>query len=286
MPPTREMIDKAIACLGDTTLVRFDATPATIRAGETVTLNWEVSVPSTCGLSVRLNHTQVPKKGSRTIRPVRSVGYRLDCGAAGVSKLLGQVQVAVDSTNCSQFEIPEDFVRPQVISSVDASLAEYNANPENENKVSKRRETTVEIDPDGIVIRMRLKLSVNNFADPDVDVDAKIDVGVSPEGPVLAFYRSFAVDVDWPWWVTALTLGVSKIVEEFVDGAVEANLKSKILNDLRAAFQSQVDAQDGAVADLDTVQDAVLVTLCSSDGGSMIDHIVRPIDHELILSPV
>src|SRR5262245_12664940 len=243
MPPTREMIEKAGECLGQTRLARFAADRTAIQAGDSVTISWSVEFPARCGLTVRLNNTQVPKQGSRTIRPVRSVQYRLDVGAAGLSKFLGLVNVQVDATSCVQREIPEDVVRPDILATVDASLADYNANPENkDHPVSKRRQTVVEIEPDGILLRLRLKLGINNFFDPDVDVDAKIDVGMSPEGKVVAFYKSFAVDVDWPWWVTGITLGISKIVEEFVDGMVEDAMKNRILNDLRNGFQARLDA--------------------------------------------
>jgi hypothetical protein len=202
----------------------------------------------------------------------------MDCGASSVSKLLGVVNIAVDSSNCTEVEIPEDLVRPGVIRSVDDSLAEYNANPDNEDsQVTKRRQTVFEVEPDGIVLRLRLKVEVNNFFDPDVDVDAKIALGVSPEGQVLAFYRSFAVDVDWPWWVTGLTLGVTKIIEEFKDGTVERKLKNEILNDFRADIQARVDAF-GTVGAIETVQDKVIVTVCEPSGGSLVGRIANPFD--------
>jgi hypothetical protein len=278
MPPTEEMIRKAIECLGETNLINFSADKTSVRAGETVTISWDVDIPQHCGLSVRLNFAQVPKKGSRVIRPVRNVSYRLDCGAASVSKMLGNVSVAVDSSNCMPVEIPEDLLRTGVIASVDQSLADYNAHPDNENRqVSKRKETVFEIEPGGIVLRLRLKVEVENFFDPDVDVDAKIEVGVSPEGQVVAFYRSFAVDVDWPWWVTGITLGITKIIEEFKDGTVEKNLKTKLLNDLRADIQAKVRAF-GTVGEIDTVQDKVIVTVCEPSGGSLVGRIANPFE--------
>jgi len=276
------MIRKAVECLGETSLVHFSADKTSVRAGEAVTISWEVATPAHCALSVRLNNAQVPKKGSRVVKPVGPVSYRLSCGAASVSKFLGVVNIAVDSSNCTQVEIPEDLIRPGVIDSVDQSLDEYNADPKNEDsKVSKRRETVFEVEPDGIVLRLRLKVAVNNFFNPDVDVDAKIAVGVSAEGRVLAFYRSFSVDVDWPWWVTGITLGISKIIEEFKDGTVEGKLKDKILNDFRADIQAKVQAF-GIVGAIDTVQDKVIATVCSSTGGSMLGHIAHPFEGVLL----
>jgi hypothetical protein len=279
------MIEKAAECLGETHLISFAADRTAVQAGESVTISWNVEFPARCGLTVRLNHTQVPRQGSRIIRPVRSVQYRLDVGAAGLSKFLGLVNVAVDASSCVQREIPEDVVRPDILASVDASLAEYNANPENkDHKVSKRRETVVEIEPDGIVLRLRLKLAINNFFDPDVDVDARVGIGMSPEGKVLAFYRSFAVDVDWPWWVTGITLGISKIVEQFVDGMVEDAMKNRILDDLRNGFQARLDDLGGTVGSLETAQDMILVTLCQSGVSPAVGHVFHPIGRDLVLT--
>jgi hypothetical protein len=282
MPPTEEMIRKAIECLGGTNLVRFSADKTSVRAGEAVTISWDVDVPSTCGLSVRLNFAQVPKSGSRVIHPVRPVSYRLDAGASSVSKLLGVVNIDVDSSNCSLIEIPEDLVRPGVLQSVDEEIAAYNADPDNSGrKASKRRETVFEIEPDGLVVKLRLKIALNNFFDPDVDVDAKIAVGVSPEGKPLAFYRSFSVDVDWPWWVTGITLGISKIVEEFADGLVEGQLKTRILEGLKEDLEARV-GRLGTVGSVETAQDKILATVCSSSGGSMVGHIVNPFEGVLV----
>jgi hypothetical protein len=283
MPPTREMIEKAAECLGETRLVSFAASRTAIQAGEPVTISWNVDIPGRCALSVRLNHTQVPKQGSRTIRPVRGVSYRLDVGGAGLSKFLGLVNVEVDASSCALREIPESLVRPEVLASVDESLAEYNANPDNkDHKVTKRRETVVEIEPAGILLRLRLKLAINNFFDPDVDVDARIGIGMSPEGKVVAFYKSFAVDVDWPWWVTGITLGITKIVEEFLDGMVESAMKNRIVNDLRSGFQARLDGLGGTVGSLETAQDMILVTLCQRGVNPVLGHVLHPIGHELV----
>ena len=284
MPPTEEMINKAIACMGETTLVRFAADRTSIRAGETVTISWEVDKPDNCQLSTTLNHSQVPRTGSRTIRPVRFVSYRLDVRAAGVSKLLGVVNVDVDASGCTAVAIPEDLVRPEVLTSVDESLAEYNLDPKNkDNPVTKRRETVFEIEPSGMVVRLRLKLGINNFFDPDIDIDARIAIGMSPEGDVLAFFKSFEVDVDWPWWVTGITLGITKLVEEYMDGEIEKKMKPKVINDLRASFRRRLNDLPGTVASLETGQDEVLATVCQT-GVNPIGHIVRPIGHDLVIT--
>jgi hypothetical protein len=282
MPPTQEMIEKAADCLGETQLVRFAADRTSVRAGQPVTVSWEVAIPAGCNLSVRLNHSQVSKQGSRTLRPVRAVAFRLDCGGAGLSKFLGQVNIEVDTTGCAQRELPEAAIVPGVLAGIDENIAEYNAQNE-DRQITKRRETVIEFEPDGILVRLRLKLQINNWFDPDVDIDAKIDVGLSSEGEVIAFYRSFAVDVDWPWWVTGMTLGIAKLVEEFIDVAVENNMKSRILNDLRRQMRNLLDSVPGTVADVAVAQDVILAIVCQG-GVNPSRGVLHPIGHGLILT--
>lgn len=59
--------------------------------------------------------------------------------------------------------------------------------------------SSVEVDARGIKVALRFRVAIDNFADPDVDVDFTVGLRVR-NGAVDAFYQSFAVDVDWPWW--------------------------------------------------------------------------------------
>lgn len=266
MPPPDDLLDEAAACIAGLKLDRFSADDTEIRAGERATLHWSVDTTGCANpvfARIFLNNTQVPPSGSRTVRPSRTISYGLSARAVGIVRPFGRVRIEVDDSTCEPRELPESVVAPLIQSGVRASINDYNNDPATDNKVTLRRDPVAQIEPDGVVIRLRMKLHINNFFDPDVDVDARIGVGVSAENEALAFYRSFRVDVDWPWWVTGITLGISKIVEEFVDGMVERRIKTRILNDLRAEIDSFIGASGGVVSELETQQDRVIATVCS-----------------------
>jgi hypothetical protein len=268
MPPPDDLVDRVSEVLAALRLVRFTVSDSAIVAGETVSLQWHVdkgSEPDVAApVSIRLNNSLVSFVGSRSVRPSRDIGFTLTAQGAGIIRTLGRVTIHVDQSACRQFEFGEDLLRSSVIAAVDNSIQEYNANPDNEDKISFRRKTEVEIEPSGILIRLRLKVEVNNFFDPDVDVDARIAVGVSPEGRALAWYKSFSTDVDWPWWVTGITIGVTKIIEQFKDGTVEDKIKPRMLNGFITQLQAQVAAFPGVVSAIETQQDRVLVTVCDA----------------------
>lgn len=265
MPPPDDVLDEAAACIASLTLERFSADDTAIRAGEQATLRWEVDTTGCANrvfAGIFLNNAQVPASGSRTVRPSRTISYGLAARAVGIVRALGRVRIEVDDSTCEPRELPESVVAPLIQSSVRQSIDDYNNDPDTDNKVTLRRDPVAQIEPDGVVIRLRMKLDINNFFDPDVDVDARIGVGVSAENEALAFYRSFKVDVDWPWWVTGVTLGISKIVEEFIDGMVQGKIKTRMLNDLRAEIDNFISISGGVVSALETEQDRVTAVVC------------------------
>jgi hypothetical protein len=251
----------ALGCLDDVRVVSFTADRTQVRPGDGgAQLSWEVFIPAGCNVTLALNGARVSNTSSMRVNPVQDITYQLIARLNLQFKPIGSVSIAVDNSDCSVTEIPESVVASQVQQSVDESIRDYNNNPDTENKVSKRRETQVEVERDGIVLRLRLKLQINNFFDPDIDIDAKIAIRVSAEGRPVVFYRSFSVDVDWPWWVTGITLGITKIVEEFLDNLVQNQLKPKLLNDFKQNIEDQISGQ--TIGAIETVQDAVLITIC------------------------
>lgn len=260
-----EIDGEAAACFATLNLVRFSADRMQIRAGEEAVLRWEVDATGCVGgiLRVLLNNSVVPTTGSRTIRPSRTITYGLVARAGRLSRTLGRVRIEVDDSTCRPIELAEAVVAPLIQNGVRSSIESYNNDPDTENKMSLRRDPVAEIEPNGIVIRLRMKLQINNFFDPDVDVDARIGVGVSAENEAVVFYRSFSVDVDWPWWVTGITLGISKIVEEFIDGMVEGKIKPRMLADLREEMNNFISLSGGVVSELETEQDRIIATVCT-----------------------
>jgi hypothetical protein len=270
--PGRPIDEHALECLAETQLVSFTASPSSVPPfGGSVTLKWSVKPPSGCSPAVRLNGQSVAASGSRQVQPSVSTRYSLTAAIGGLTKSLGGVTVNVDTAACVTQGVPESLVRGQVRQAVDALDAA-------EGRISQRSPARVEVDANGISVGLRLKVAIDNFADPDLDVDATIGLQVR-DRRAEAFYRSFSVDLDWPWWVTALTAGVSKIVEEIIEDKIEGQLKPAILAGLEAQLDTLVDQIPGSLA-LHSVQfapDEIRVTVCPTGAGAGPRVIVPPI---------
>jgi hypothetical protein len=271
--------DHALECLADTRLVSFTATPSVVPPfGGTVTLSWSVGLPTGCSPAVRLNGQTVSASGSRQVQPSVTTRYTLTAALAGLTKTLGGVTVGVDTSACITQAVPESVMRDQVRSSVDELDAA-------EPRISQRSAARVEVDATGISVALRLKIAIDNFADPNLDIDCKVGLQVRDRG-VDAFYRSFAVDLDWPWWVTVVTAGVSKIVEEIIEDKIEAQLKPAVLAGLEERLDAMVDLIPGDLAlhSLQLATDEVRVTVCPARSG--VGPIVVPpirIDPDIVL---
>ena len=148
----------------------------------------------------------------------------------GLRRALGTVAVAVDTSGCFSGAIPEGDIRSQVQAVVTAFAA-------SSDRIDERGPAGVEVEPAGIVLRLRFNINIDNFVDPDLDVDCTIQLRAE-SGDVVPTYRSFSVDVDWPWWVTGLSLGISKIVEEVVEDKIQGELRSQLLQAVDDAFDA------------------------------------------------
>jgi hypothetical protein len=259
--PDPEPDDDALECLAKVTVGSFTATPTTVPPfGGSATLRWGVTVPSGCVVGIKLNGTPVGRSGSQEVHPAITTTYTLVAALRGLTRVLKSVSVRVDTSACVTRSVPESLIRSQVRSAV----AELDAA---ESRLSQRSDPSVEIDADGIHVALRFKLAIDNFADPNIDVDFTIGLRVR-NGSVEPFYKSFAVDVDWPWWVTVITAGVSKIVEEFIDGRIEARLKPAILAAVKEQIDDLVDQIPGDLRlhSLSLAENEIRVTVCPSGG--------------------
>lgn len=238
LDPTDPIDEETIECLGDVTVTSFSAQPSTISPfSGGATLRWNVTVPSGCGAGLSLNGRSVGRSGTQTVQPAVTTRYTLTAGARGANRVLGSVTVRVDTSACISGAIPESLIRTElqrVVDELDRASARF----------SKRSDPRIEVDTKGIHVALRFRVAVDNFADPDVDVDFTIGLRVR-NGSIEAFYNSFAVDVDWPWWVTVVTAGVSKIVEEFLDDQIEKELKPRILQEVKNQLDAFVDRLPG-----------------------------------------
>lgn len=261
MPCTPQMIEKALECAAQYRLVSFTATPARVTPGQPVTLRWNIDRSSTCNAQVRINGITVPMDGSKVVNPLSDTTFRITLHLpCNIIRSLGSVLVDVNDQSCRTTFIAESLVRQQIINAVNFQIQEYNKTTSND--LSKRSETSVEIDSSGISIKLRLRAAINNFPDPDINVDMKVGAGVGPGNTVTVFYRSFSVDVDWPWWVTGISLGITKIVEEIVEGRIEDEIKRSILTGLQTQISAAARAIPGVLASIQTSQDAIQLKIC------------------------
>lgn len=261
MPCTPQMIDKAVECISEFRLVSFTASPTTVKPGQPVTLRWNIDRAGQCTGQLKLNGVTIPMDGTKVVNPLGDSTFTISLSTGcNVTRNLGHVVVDVNDSACRITSIPESVVRDQIIRAVDASIQEFNQSSSND--LSKRSQTQVEIDNLGIAIKLRLSASINNFPDPDLNVDMKIGVGVGPGNTVSVFYRSFSVDVDWPWWVTAISLGITKIVEEIVEGRIEGKIKNQILDTLRTQINAATKLIPGVLTSIQTLQDELRLKIC------------------------
>lgn len=255
--PGPDIDDETLECLGDTQATSFTATPPSAQPfGPPTTLRWSVSSPTTCGVAVKLNGLAVERSGSMQVQPTVSTRYSLTARARGATKTLGSVTVTVDTAACVTIPVPEALVRDQVrgvIDAIDAASGE----------ISQRSPAKVEVVPGGISVALRLKAAVNNFADPDINVDFTIGLRMR-NGAVEPFYKSFSVDVDWPWWVTVVTLGVSEFVEGVIADKIDAAARPLVLEAVKGLIEGMADQlPDGLrLHSLQLVTDEIRVTAC------------------------
>jgi hypothetical protein len=103
--------------------------------------------------------------------------------------------------------------------------------------LSLRSPAAVEIDASGVSVKLRLKIAVDNFFDPDLDVDMVIGLTAVNHSPVVTF-KSYSNDVRWPWWVTGITLGIT----EFIDGTIESKIEQKVKPLILEKLKEQIES--------------------------------------------
>lgn len=228
MPPTEKMIERAIECLDNTTVDFFTASPPSIRPGVASTLKWKVTV-GCGGVKLSLNGSPVSKSGSRSVAPTTTTTFRLQGEMNTVRNPLSAVTVSVDQSQCLIRSVDEATVRQMLRTLIETNLAG--------TPLSQRSPASVEIDRSGIAVKLRLKVAVDNFFDPNLNVDMVIGVSASSSNVVVA-YRSYSNDLDWPWWVTGITIGISKLIEEIIESKIEQTVKPLILQKLKEQIES------------------------------------------------
>lgn len=252
---------EALVCVRTARLISFTASPLSVGPGnQSTTIAWNVATPGgPCrNLEITLNGSVVPASGQQTFTQNDHATYLLRARLLTATRVLGRIVVPFDFSHCSEITLNEYLIRQVTTFFIAETVAAYAA-------VTLRSDPTIEVAESGISVGIRARVALPNFPDADVDVDAVVAPSAQ-DGEAVFRYRSFAVDIDLPWWVTALTAGASKVLEEVVEDMVEAKLKpmllaklSQTVTELTAAFQ------DLEITNIRAEFEGIRVTLCETE---------------------
>lgn len=257
-----------LICLKDTKLLRLEAKPSKVPPfGEPSTISWSVKPPPGCPtVALRLNGKLVSTSGSMTVEPTNTTTYTLTAGIRQASRVLGRTRVEVDTEECRTGSVPEELVRQRLRAAIEKV-------DEDTSRIRLRRPASVEIDSAGVKVAIRMKIDINNFPDPDLDVDFVLGLRLR-DGEVEPYYRSFDVDVSWPRWIGGISLGITKLVEGVIEDKIERQLKPEVLRSAKEAIEELAGQLPGThkIHRVVTARDRIDVTVCPA--GDHVPHLV------------
>lgn len=177
--------------LDEVSLESFTAQPTNIGPFGASVLTWSVTGPSG-GFNVKLNSQTVPKTSTQVVHPTSNALFRLSAHARQASKPLGSVTVTVDRTSCVTYDIanPQSAIRAPLRRGISQSDDLYFRSDPG---------LSVTFSPGRILIKLRLKKEVNNFPNPDVDIDTSFGLAVN-NGVLEPIAEQISVDISFPWW--------------------------------------------------------------------------------------
>jgi len=188
--------DNAAEILNQVELHSLKATPGTIVPFEASEIAWNVSGPA--GFALFLDNATVPKIGERVVTPSSTRTFRLRARALGETRELGAVTVTVDAAACRIAPVPLLVVEQKVREGIEEYLFETPG-------ATRRRDDVVTVNTSGIAIKLALKQVVNNFPNPDVDVEARW-VFRAVNGELDPDFSQLDVSIRFPWWVWLLPI--------------------------------------------------------------------------------
>ena len=206
--------DPSVDILSDVVLKSFTANPTSIGPFGASILAWSVTGPN--GFHVELNRHNVAKVGSQIVQPVSTTTYRLSAHARQASKPLGTVQVVVDRSSCVIYDIGN----PR--SAMEAPLRQ-GINQSEDLRFRGDTGIIITFSPGRIRIRLFLKKDVNNFPDPDVNIDASFGLTVV-DGALVPIAEQISVEINFPryvWLIPGAALFLSIAIDMAKEGATK-----------------------------------------------------------------
>lgn len=108
----------------------------------------------------------------------------------------------------------------------------------------------VEIDSAGVHVSVRLKVIVNNWFDPTLDLDLTARLGASAGKPTV-WITDISAKVDVDFWPDP------EVNESALTAAIESRLRSQLDEEI-----SPLTDAGFKVLDVDTVTDAIVIVAC------------------------
>lgn len=272
MPPPEHALNKSIEALQKVQLESFTATPSSLGPFGQAQLRWRVSAPA--GVSFKLDGRAVTRSGSQVVRPTETRAFKLTAHAPGVAALVGQLVLPVDLAACTTLSISEAEVQAKVLEVVNRMLAES-------PQVSNRSAPVIDVTPQGIMLRLRFVVEVEDARNPDFNIDALIGLGIDGQG-LVTFFKEFRADLDFSFWEDVLNFTIGAFVGgPFLHLAIaiaESNAQDKarrdILDGVRAAFDGFLALLPNGWAphQLDLREDGMELRVCPRPGVGKIDN--------------
>jgi hypothetical protein len=242
-------------CLDEVEVIQpLTASPGTVKPFENIDLQWSVNVPAgACeAMPFRLAHRYVSPSGSLQV-PAEGSGtnvFALIAYASGKSKILGQVTVQVDASECFMVNIPGSMIEDlldRVVEEIDA---------EDDLDFSLRKAPLIEVTEEGIRLKLYTSIDTPWYAPTaKVDFDARFGL-VAMDGEVFPLYQSFKYSLIGAWKI---------VPKAFFAGLVEVVVKPKILAEIRQAINDEIEnyAPSGSlVLAVEHAQDEIRLTVC------------------------
>lgn len=263
-PPIEENIENAIRDRGNFRLDSFTASPSTIRPFQQSTLNWSIHVQDAHD-TVRLKlvggglNFQVSPQGSRVVSPSRTTTYKLVVKSRQADVNLGLRTVQVDTSDCMAIIQPEANIRTDINHVVDELLRE-------KADLRRRRDDVVEVETNGIHISLRFKVIIDNWSNPDVNIDAVVGLRVE-SGNLRHTLSRYEFDIDFPWWAdlahgSFLPAWLAQIITEGSERDEVRRMLISAIEALLTRWQRAVEGQGYRLLTVMTQPNQVLITVC------------------------
>lgn len=200
MPPPQEAIADAVETLMQLNVESFRIEPTMIRPFQQAKIIWRITSETGGSVPLKLQggglNMSISRQGQRVVSPTVTTTYRLVATLLGQVRQLGAIILTVDSSACITLALSEADVRSNLTTAVNNYMADK---PE----LRRRSDDRIEVEADGIHAAIRLTAVVEDWADPDINIDFQISLNVADGQPVYAFAK-YEFHIDFPWWADIL----------------------------------------------------------------------------------